>query len=322
MRILVTGGSGFIGTRLVKELLARGHEVRILDKVRSTSYPDLCSVGDVRDSDALDAAVRQRDVVYHLAAEHRDDVRPLSLYYEVNVDGSRKLAEACTANGVRSLIFTSSVAVYGMNAGEPTENMAPHPFNDYGRSKSQAEDVLRSWATEGMGRTLVIVRPAAIFGEGNRGNVYNLARQIASGRFVMVGNGLNKKSMGYVGNMAAFLACLDQSLRHGIRVYNYADKPDLTMNELVELVRHSTGKHKGSPARIPYWLGMLGGVCLDGIAWITGRQLPISSIRVRKFCSTTTVSVQRLHETGFVPPSSLREGMEVFLADEFGQRDP
>jgi nucleoside-diphosphate-sugar epimerase len=319
MRILVTGGSGFIGTRLVGELLAKGHEVRILDKVLSTRFPELCQVGDVRDPQALDTAVKAVDLVCHLAAEHRDDVSPISLYYDVNVDGTRNLAEACTANGVLRLIFTSSVAVYGLNAGTPSEDQIPNPFNDYGRSKLQAESVLQQWVKKHEGNTLTIVRPTVIFGEGNRGNVYNLVNQIASGRFMMVGKGENRKSMGYVGNIAAFLAFIGGSVQPRMNVYNYADKPDFSMNELIGLVRSFTGKHADSLVRIPYWLGMAGGACFDAVSVITGKKLPISAVRVKKFCATTTISVERLKLTGFAPPFTLEKGMEMFLDKEFGR---
>jgi GlcNAc-P-P-Und epimerase len=321
MRILVTGGSGFIGTRVVRELLAKGHEVRIFDKILSAEYPGLCSVGNVCDVDALNAAVKRMDVIYHLAAEHRDDVRPVSLYYEVNVEATRNLVTACTANGVSKVIFTSSVAVYGLNMGEPSEEFASRPFNDYGHSKAQAEEVLRQWASENKDRSLVVVRPAVIFGEGNRGNVYNLVKQIASGRFVMVGSGNNEKSMGYVGNIASFLSFAAELSERGMHVYNYADKPDFSMNELVKLVRRSTGEHKDSFVRIPYWLGMAGGVCLDAVSSVTGKKLPISAVRVKKFCATTTISVEKLKATGFTPPFALVHGMDLFLKHEFGVKE-
>lgn len=317
MNVLVTGGSGFIGSRLVSDLLAQGHRVSILDKVQSTRYPELCRIGDVRDLVAVDAAVKDMNLVYHLAAEHRDDVRPISLYYEVNVDGTRMLTEACLAHGVSRIVFTSSVAVYGLNAGNPSEKNLATPFNDYGKSKLQAEEVLRQWAGEQSGASLTIIRPTVVFGEENRGNVYNLVKQITSGRFMMVGSGTNLKSMAYVGNVAAFLVFAGEEDQCGVRVINYADKPDLSMNKLVGIVRDFTGKSQDSLIRIPYGLGMAGGACFDILSSLTGKNFPISRIRVKKFCADTTISVDALKETGFRPPYPLDKGMELFLAYEF-----
>jgi GlcNAc-P-P-Und epimerase len=320
MRILVTGGSGFIGTRLVGELLSKGHVVRILDKVLSSTYLDLCLVGDVRDAQAVNAATKDIDIVYHLAAEHKDDVRPVSLYYEVNVDGARNLAEACSANGVSRLIFTSSVAVYGLNAGEPSEEKPTNPFNDYSRSKLEAEGVFQQWAGEKQGRNLSIVRPTVIFGEGNRGNVYNLVHQIAAGHFIMVGDGKNKKSMAYIGNIVSFLVSMIDFPSSGTTVFNYSDKPDLSMNELVGLVRRYIGKSGDPAVRIPYWIGIFGGVCFDMLSTLTGKRFPISSVRIKKFCANTTIAVGKLRETGFSPPYTLSRGMEMFLDHEITTR--
>jgi GlcNAc-P-P-Und epimerase len=320
MKVLVTGGSGFIGARLVEELLAGRHEVRILDKVQSVRHAELCQVGDVRDPDVLQTAVKNVDLVYALAAEHQDNVRPTSLYYDVNVGGAEKLAAACLANGVSRIVFTSSVAVYGLNAGEPSEESVPRPFNHYGQSKLQAEEILRGWADRAPGAQLTIVRPAAIFGEGNRGNVYNLASQIMSGRFVMIGQGSNRKSMGYVGNVAAFLASLGEWAMPGTRTFNYADKPDLSMMELVDLVTTWMGKPSGSWRRLPYAVGMAGGVTFDLLSRLTGKTFRISSARIRKFCGETTVSIERLRDVGFIPPYTLAEGMNRFLTHEIAER--
>lgn len=317
MRILVTGGSGFIGTRLVAELLSKGHDVRILDKVLSPSYPELCCVGDVRDLQAVNSAVKDIDLVYHLAAEHKDDVRPISLYYEVNVEGTRNLAVACSTNGVSRFIFTSSVAVYGLNAGEPSEVNPTNPFNDYSRSKLEAEAVLQGWIGEKQGRSLTIVRPTVIFGEGNRGNVYNLVNQIAAGRFLMVGKGTNKKSMAYVGNIVSFLIYIVDEPVSGTSIYNYSDKPDLSMNEFVGLVRAYMGKSTEPSLRIPYFVGLAGGGCFDLLSKCTGKTFPVSLVRIKKFCADTTIAVEKLKETGFVPPFTLKKGIEMFLAHEF-----
>ena len=122
MNILVTGGSGFIGTNLSTDLLKEGHKVTIYDKQKSKTYPDLCIVGDIRDKEKLTRSMSGVDAVYHLAAEHRDDVHPASLYYEVNVGGAENIVCALKKNDVKQFIFTSTVAVYGLNSGMTDED--------------------------------------------------------------------------------------------------------------------------------------------------------------------------------------------------------
>jgi len=301
MKILVTGGSGFIGTRLVGELLRTGHHVTIFDKNDSSKYPELVDIGDVRDKEALIRVAAGQDVIYHLAAEHADNVRPESLYWEVNVNGAKNLVDAAKNAGINKIIFTSSVAVYPLNASEADEDSKPAPFNEYGRSK---------YAT---------VRPCVIFGEENRGNVYNLLRQIYRKRFIMVGSGRNKKSMGYVGNLVEFLIfALDFS--PGPRIFNYADKPDLTTNEIIRIAKDAFGKNGDSEFRIPYGIGLLGGYAFDVLANISGNPFSISSIRIKKFCADTTISTNRLLKTGFKPPYTLKEALEQTIKAEFASQ--
>jgi len=209
----------------------------------------------------------------------------------------------------------ADAALYGLNAGIPDEDFPAQPFNDYGTSKLQAEEVFRRWAGEDPSRSLILVRPAVIFGEGNRGNVFNLVSQIASGHFIMVGKGANRKSMGYVENISAFLVHV-LSMGPGTHLYNYADKPDLTAAELVEIARRKLN-HKGRILRIPYWIGLAGGYFFDLAALITGRQFPISSIRIKKFCAGTQIAADKLSETGFIPRYSLEQGLERMIAADF-----
>ncbi len=316
MKILVTGGSGFIGTNLVSDLLKQGHHVLIYDKQRSEAYPDLCRVADVRDKETLSGAMQGMDVVYHLAAEHRDDVSPASLYYEVNVNGAQNLVYAMEKNGVNRLIFTSTVALYGLNSGEPNEDSPIKPFNDYGKSKYQAEIVFNKWFEEDHKRCLIIVRPTVIFGERNRGNVFNLLNQIASGKFMMVGDGQNKKSMGYVLNLTQFMTKLLEG-HSGKHVYNYSDKPDLNMKELVKITRETLGIRRTNKVKIPYVIGIMGGYTFDGLAKLTGRTYPISSIRIKKFCANTKISAEKVKKIGFAPPYSLGEGLKRMILSEF-----
>ena len=288
MNILVTGGSGFIGTNLVTDLLKEGHKVTIYDKQKSETYQDLSIVADVRDKEKLTHSMRDIDAVYHLAAEHRDDVQPTSLYYEVNVGGAENMVHALKKNNVNRLIFTSTVAVYGLNSGEPGENSPVTPFNDYGKSKYEAEIIFNKWAHSDRTHCLIIVRPTVIFGEKNRGNVYNLLHQLSSGKFVKVGKGINRKSMGYVLNLSSFLTTLLKS-EPGQFVYNYADKPDLSMNELIDIFYDTIGRNQKNNFQIPYTLGLMGGYGYDILSKITGKTYPISSIRIKKFCADTVL---------------------------------
>ena len=318
MKILVTGGSGFIGTNLVSDLLNSGHTVSIYDKVKSEAYPDLCVVADVRDREKLSIALQGIEAIYHLAAEHRDDVRPISLYYDVNVGGAENLVYAAEKQNIKKIIFTSTVALYGLNAGIPDEESPIRPFNDYSKSKNQSEEVFNKWVKGDDSTCLVIVRPVVIFGEKNRGNVYELLSQIALGKFIMVGNGKNEKSMGYVLNLSGFLTNILESVP-GRYVYNYADKPDMSTEQLVRTALRALGKEPEIKFRIPYMIGLFGGYAYDLLSRITGKTYPISSIRIIKFVADTKVSAKRLQETGFTAPYSLTEGLERMIASEFLQ---
>jgi GlcNAc-P-P-Und epimerase len=316
VKVLVVGGSGFIGSRVLEVLVEEGHDVVNLDLIPSPAYPDRSRIGDVRSLDALIDAGAGCDIVVLLAAEHRDDVQPPSLYEDVNVGGARAVVEAATRLGVHRIVFTSTVAVYGLDKLEPDEETPLEPFNEYGRTKVAAEQVLRGWADAKRDRSLVVVRPSVVFGEGNRGNVYTLVRLIASRRFVMVGAGRNRKSMSYVGNVAAFL-CGQLSGPPGTTVVNYADKPDLTMAELVELVHEVLGT-RPLPVRLPVWIGLALGHLADLVARVVRHPLPVSAIRARKFCAETSLDTHRLELLGFRPPESLVDALGRTIAAEFG----
>jgi nucleoside-diphosphate-sugar epimerase len=313
--IAIIGGSGFIGTRLSLRLSQSGKLFQIVDKAPSSFFPEKVLNADVRLPLLLDFSGRP-SILINLAAEHRDDVRPLSLYDEVNVDGARHVCDLARAKGVNKIIFTSSVALYGFAPLGTNESGAITPFNDYGRTKLEAEQVYKQWQAEDLqNRSLVIVRPTVVFGERNRGNVFNLLRQIASGRFVMVGDGLNRKSMAYVENVAAFLE-YSLDFKPGVHIYNYIDKPDFTMNTLVAHVNKLLGRSSEIKFRLPFALGLLIGSSFDLVAKITGRKFPISAIRVKKFCANS-VYESAIKSTGFIPPVPLMDAIEKTVRFEF-----
>ena len=288
---------------------------QIIDKAPSGFFPEKVFSADVRMPISL-AFPTKCIALVNLAAEHRDDVRPLSLYDEVNIDGARNVCDLARANDIDKIIFTSSVAVYGFAPVGTSENGAIAPFNDYGRTKWEAEKIYKQWQSEDPEmRTLVIIRPTVVFGERNRGNVFNLLRQIASGKFVMVGDGLNRKSMAYVENVVAFLE-YSLDFKPGVHIYNYIDKPDFTMNSLVAHVNKLFGRTAEIKFRFPFFLGLLIGSGFDLVAKITDKKFPISAIRVKKFCANS-VYESAIGSTGFVPPAPLMDAIEKTVRFEF-----
>lgn len=315
--VLVIGGSGFVGTRLVRRLRRNDLlEVKIVDKADSKVFPDLVTLADVRFVEQLRATISNKSVIINLAAEHRDDVRPLSLYDDVNVGGARNICTVAKEKNVQTIIFTSSVAVYGFAPLGTEESGEISPFNDYGRTKYEAEQVFKAWQAEAPSeRTLVIIRPTVIFGEQNRGNVYNLLRQIASGKFVMVGHGQNRKSLAYVENVAAFIE-YSMSFKPGVHIFNYIDKPDFTMNQLVGLVKCILGQSERISFRLPFAVGYGIGKGFDLLAAISGKSFAISSIRVKKFCANSLYNTA-IDSTGFVPPVPISQALEKTIRHEF-----
>ena len=328
MNITLIGASGFVGTRLLGLLSEDGgrytesdgtecrYRLKNIDLVQSHFFPQATVIGDVRSQEDMDRGLKDAEVVVLLAAQHRDDVSPVSLYYDTNVGGMRCTLNAMERNGVRRLVFFSSVAVYGLNKPCPAEDYPKDPFNHYGKSKWEAEQVLQAWHASHPDWNINVIRPTVIFGERNRGNVYNLLRQIAGGRFLMVGGGENRKSMAYVGNVVSFVKHLIEHGAEGYNEYNYIDKPDLTTNELVSHVSEVLRRQIPS-THFPYWLGMLGGYGFDLLSRLTGKKLAVSSVRVRKFCATTQFDASKVQSTGFRPPYTLKEGLARTLEFEF-----
>ncbi len=268
----------------------------------------------MRDLVALKQALTGCECIVQLAAEHRDDVRPASLYAEVNVGGAENIARAAASKGVRRIVFVSTAAVYGLNARNTEESASLSPVSPYSQSKARAEAIFSDWQRdEPDQRMLEILRPVVVFGEGNRGNVHNLIEQIRRRRFVMVGDGRHVKSIAYVENVVDFMLTR-LSLPPGIRIHNYVDTPDYPVRELVLLIRRELGLPAEIGYSLPQWLALLIGYGCDAAAAISGRAMPINSDRVRKFCADTQVAATALEQSGFVRRYSIAEGFKRTIA--------
>lgn len=315
MNITVLGGSGFIGTHLISALQAAGHAVRNLDKAPSTRHPELSTLADVRDVEALQRLLRGSECVINLAAEHGDQVRPVRLYTEVNVGGAANLVAALTAHGCKRLIYLSSAAVYGRQpcADERSPVQPDHP---YGASKWQAEQIYQRWAQADGTRALSVIRPSVVFGEGHRGNVRTLIEHLRDDRFVMVGRGQHRKSIAYVGNLVDFLLTrLDDA--PGVHVRNYADAPALSTADLVARLRRLLALPPSRVPALPYPLARALLAPLDLYAALRGRAFGISGARIEKFCRESRLESVHPH-----PPArvSLDEALARTVAEATAPR--
>jgi dihydroflavonol-4-reductase len=173
VKTLVTGGTGFVGSHLVRVLLERGEQVRCL--IRKTSRLDNLMdlpiefvTGDLRNPNSLKEAAKGCDVVYHCAADYRLWSKDPQEMYASNVEGTRNVMQAALDEGVRRVVYTSTVGCLGLNHdGTPANEDTPVTIDDmvghYKRSKFLAEEEVRSFANRGL--PVVIVNPSTPVGE-------------------------------------------------------------------------------------------------------------------------------------------------------------
>tara|TARA_B100000941_G_C28487760_1_gene546004 strand:- start:22 stop:984 length:963 start_codon:yes stop_codon:yes gene_type:complete len=317
MNIAIIGGSGFLGSSLSRILKDNGKSFINHDIKKSIDFPNNYEYFSV--DDKASNFSNKFDTIINLAAVHRDDERKED-YHKVNVEGAKNICEMASKRSINKIIFTSTVAIYGFSDDPIDEDFDPNPFNEYGRSKLRAEEIYKEWQREDpSNRSLTIIRPTVIFGENNRGNVFNLIKQIKSKFFVMIGDGNNIKSMSYVENVAQFLyQCLE--LKEGLYIKNYVDKPDLKTKDIVRIVQKSLSIKQFKKFYIPINLGLLAGILVDLLSVLTGKKFPISFIRVKKFTSSTIINSNK-NFFDFKPPINLENALEKTITYEFKSSD-
>lgn len=254
--LLITGASGFLGSRIVDLAIETGWKVRAFDRGPGTRHRDVETIlGDIGDLALLRVACEGVTAVVHAAGlahvfgRSADDS---ARFNEVNEVGTANVVETALATGISHIVLVSSVSVYGGNQGSRCDESATcSPQNPYAISKWRGE--LRAAEQVAKGKaSLTILRFATIYGEGDRGNVAKLIRALNRGVFIWPGTGLNFKSLIYKDDAArACLRVLDRCVS-GIEVFNVSDEPR-SMSEIVSAICQALGR--SSPRyRIPLFL--------------------------------------------------------------------
>lgn len=312
-KILLTGGSGFIGSHFHKAIL--NEELVNLDLAYSNfNHNSRFIQGDIRIKSDIIKAIGESEIecVISLAAKHHDFGIGHDEYFDTNEQGTKVICEVASEMNIKKIIFYSSVAVYGLREKVSNEQMEPRPDSPYGASKLAGEKVLQQWASEDATRQVVIIRPTVVYGVNNVANMYNLIKQIDSGFYFHLGKADNIKSIAYVENLVKATLFLKDNMKPGVAIYNYADEPQLTSRLIGDTIANALGKT--IRMNIPKSLGIAVGWPFDLLIKITGKNLPISSARIKKLGTETHHSARKIFGEGFKPQYSTIDGLKNMVA--------
>jgi nucleoside-diphosphate-sugar epimerase len=293
-RVLITGGAGFIGTHLARNLLESG-------AARAVTSLDIAAPADpVPGVNYLEHDVRQPfpgtlaadfDVVFNLAAVHRNPGHADYEYFESNIAGATNTTAFCDRAGIAELVFSSSISVYGPSDAPLDEDSPIRPNHAYGRSKWLAEEIHRAWLQRGGNRRLVIVRPAVVFGRGENNNYTRLVSLLRRGLFVYPGRTDTRKACGYVKELAHSLKfALERASPYYLYNFAFADCP--TTKEICDLLVQVAAltPPRGVVPLAPLEFIAAGFEALNAIGIRNG----ISRDRIRKLTNSTHVLPRRL----------------------------
>ena len=277
IKLLLTGGCGFLGKFMSAELLASDSPLplkllRIFDSAEY-SGPDDPRIeyvkGDIRDHEALLSACNGIDIVLHMAAIVDWGTHPPEEVYAVNTLGTQNVINACMVDGVKALVFTSSLdAVFG---GRPLVNIdesIPYPTrypNMYCRSKCEAEKLVTAANRDGL--KTIILRPADIWGEGDPFHIGSLLEMARGGFYVRIGDGSSKSQHVYAGNMAsaqiqAAISLLGGNVIVPGKSYFITDSPGVNFFRFYDAIVEAAGyriwpKNLWIPRPVAYAIGAM-----------------------------------------------------------------
>jgi nucleoside-diphosphate-sugar epimerase len=314
MKVLVTGGTGFTGTALVRRLLADGHSVVVLDYKEGLAANELkrrgaeIVLGSVTSRDVVARAMQGVDVVHHLAAAFRELNVPEKHYYDVNVEGTRNVLTAAARAGVQKVVYCSTCGVHGNIDDPPAAEDAPiQPADYYQQTKYEAEPFVREWNRRGLRTT--ILRPAAIYGPGDPERFFMIFKRVARGVFPMFGSGKTLYHPLYIDNLVdAFVAAMRPDVGNG-EAYLIADEQYVEIEELVKAVAAVLGVNVSIPHYPLLPLIVAGHVC-ETLCKPLGVTPPIFPRRVDWYRQNRAFDIRKAkRDLGYKPAVGLSEGL-------------
>jgi len=328
LKAFVTGATGSLGSHVARVLADRGADLRLL--VRSTSnLKNLTGLraetatGDLRDAASLEKAISGCDTVFHVAADYRLWVRDPNEMYRSNVGGTRALLEAARKNGVRRVVYTSSVATIGFRAdGQPADEDSPVSLTDmighYKRSKFMAEQLAMEAGRGGM--QVVTVNPTTPVGEQD-------VKPTPTGRIVV--DFLKRKFPAYVEtglNLVDVRECAQghvAAFEKGRTAERYIlGGEDLTLKQILDKLGQITGL-PSPKIKLPYLFAFAAGVVDEAVTGLLLRREPratVDTVRMgKKKMFASSAKAERELAWKIVPvDGALRRAVEWFQANGYG----
>ncbi|MEK0085041.1 NAD-dependent epimerase/dehydratase family protein [Benzoatithermus flavus] len=314
MRLLITGGTGFIGSRTALWAKALGHEVRVTGMrntpAETANHDELRSAGIevlLTGLEALaepDGPLRGVDAVIHLAAAQHEMNVPDDYFFSVNVDGTAALLEASRQAGVGRFVYGSTIGVYGRRQGRLDETTPPAPDNIYGRTKLKAEELVLSRKGE---LPVVAVRISETYGPGDR-RLLKLFRAIRKGTFLNVGDGRNLHHPIFVDDLAQGLLLAAEHPRAPGEVFVLPGRDIVTTDEMVAAIAAAVGRAMPK-VRLPAWPFMVAALVLETSLRPLGIQPPLHRRRMDFFLKSFNFDGSKAQRVlGFEPRVGFREG--------------
>ncbi len=297
MKCFVTGASGFIGSNLVQELLARGHRVKALlrpgaDERGLQGLKFERATGDILDRNLLQREMEGYDWCFHVAASYSLWMRNYAPMYEINVEGTRNVLEAAGKVGCRKIVYTSTVGCIGVpqpvsgkiTPATESEKVADDQMsNDYKRSKFRAEGVAIDLFRKG-GLPIVIVNPSAPIGPGD-------VKPTPTGQIIV--DFLNRRMPAYLETGLNWVHVRDVALghilaaekgRHGDRYILGNQNGNWTMQETFAALEKITGI-PAPKTKIPYWFALRVAEANEMVSFVTGKppRAPVAGVKMAKY---------------------------------------
>lgn len=316
-QVLITGGSGFLGSHLARALRRAGRRVRLL--IRPTSdlsrIADLdveLVVGDVMLAHTLPEAMKDVAVVYHLAGMLGNATTPNAVYRDLHVNGTLNVLVTARAAGVGRFIHVSSPGVLGPVQNPPADESRPHaPSNVYEGSKSEGEKLALEFARR-TGFSITVARPEFVYGPGDT-HVLGLFRTIQQRRFFYIGSGENQVHPTFVADAVQGMQLCETAGQSG-RVYHIAGPEPVTVRQLAASIAQALGV---PPPRLraPAALVRMAATCLELAAMLLPFHPPLTRSAVNFFTETRAFSTARAQaELGYQALVSLNEGVRRTVA--------